>query len=83
MIARKKYITFFLLAIQQKKKEDKQNKDLLMEPGKINEVFLIFLVTAETVFIPPWRRQLCHSSKKQERNTKVRTELGQIPPVTL
>lgn len=42
MIARKKYITFFLLAVQQKKKEDKQNKDLLMEPGKINEVFLIF-----------------------------------------
>lgn len=38
----KKYVSFFLLGIQLKKKEEKQNKNLLMEPEKINEVLLIF-----------------------------------------
>lgn len=55
-----------------------------MEPEKINEVFLNFLMTVEMVFIPRWKRQLCHNSKKARReHINVKIELGQISQVTL
>lgn len=46
----KKYVSFFLLGIQLKKKEKKQNKNLLMEPEKINEVLLIFSDCGDSVY---------------------------------